>query len=72
MAKAEYRKHAHRGVRREAMRRCLRCGENFLSESPANRICGECRYVAEPGVLALQAVDDSPKPRQHGFHLRKE
>ena len=25
-----------------AMRKCLRCGEGFMSDGPWNRICGHC------------------------------
>jgi len=35
----------------EKMRVCLRCGEEFLSQSSANRICPQCKGVGY-GVYA--------------------
>ncbi len=32
-----------RAAVKEALRRCLMCGEDFLSDGPGNRICKKCK-----------------------------
>ena len=39
-----------------ATRTCLRCGRGFLSLSPGNRICGECRKVLNSSFHRPPAV----------------
>lgn len=41
----EHKKPANADQPGMATRVCLRCGRGFLSISPGNRICGECRKI---------------------------
>ncbi len=43
-------------------RNCLKCGQSFLSEGPANRICRRCRRIND----RLPPMSEAQLQRQRG------
>jgi len=41
-------------------RRCLKCGEEFLSECSSNRICEQCSLINEKVALRTFSVSSKP------------
>ena len=49
----------HKGKRKRKKRKCLRCGKEFLSEGPHNRLCSSCKKINESiGYLPAKVASD--------------
>ena len=50
-------------------RRCLKCGEEFLSECSYNRICEQCSLINEGMALKLHSVSVLPQMESEFFPI---
>ena len=51
-------------------RRCLKCGKQFLSKGPYNRICDKCGLMNERVASSAYSVSEKPSSESNSLEKR--